>query len=118
MGNVIGYIMITLFLGFCIYNVVKDIGTWKDHGKWAKGAAPDPNATIVNTQVEQVKYVKNGAKYKTEITFSDGYHFISHKTNVKTGFGHYTISIDRELAEKIKANAIAYHAKAVAKKRG
>lgn len=117
MGNIIGYILMVLFLVFCVYNIVKEISTYKDHGKWEKGATPDPNAKIINTQVEQVKYVKNGAKYKTEITFSDGYHFISHKTNVKTGFGHYTISVDQELAEKIKEKAIASHEKAVAKKK-
>ena len=110
------YILVLAFFGFCCYNVCREFYSYADHGKWKKDSRPDPDAEIVNTTEEQVKYIKNGAKYKTTIFFSDGFYFITHKTNQKNGLGHYTISIDSDLRNTIKERAIAAHTKAVSKK--
>ena len=86
-----------------------------DHKGWNDGAVPDVNATVKDVKSERVKYSRNDAKFKTVVTFSDGFWYMTHKTNRKNGFMKYTISVDQELRRQIVEKAIAAHKEAVEK---
>lgn len=87
-----------------------------DHTRKPRDFAPDANASVVDVKTERVKYLKNGAKFKTTITFSDGFQFITHKTKREDGFFKYQISIDEDLAEVILRKAFSAHAKVALKR--
>lgn len=100
-------------LALCFVQMGKAIWSCFAHTSWDKDANPDPDAIIVDINSQQVKYVKNGAKFKTTVVFSDGFTYVTHKTNRENHFGSYTISVNRkEIAEAAKLA----HAKAVEKK--
>ena len=80
-----------------------------------KNSKPDINAKIINIDTQKVQYAKNGTKYKTTVSFSDGFIFITHKTNREDGFFNYQISIDESLRISIIEKAICLHQKAVEK---
>lgn len=100
---------LVLFLVPCI----PEIYTWFDHSSWKGVPNPKLDATIVDISSEKVKYRKNGAKFFTVVTFSDGFQFITHDTKVDTHLFSYTISIDNALLKKIINKAIAAHTKAI-----
>lgn len=109
MAGVFGLVVLAL----CFVQMGKAIWSCFAHTSWDKDATPDPDAIIVNINSQQVKYVKNGAKFKTTVEFSDGFTYVTHKTHRENHFGSYTISVNRkEIAEAAKAA----HAKAVEKK--
>lgn len=84
-----------------------------DHSKWSKNSDPRLDARIVDVKTDIVQYVKNGAKYKTTVRFSDGFIFTTHETNREDDFFSYRISISADLSKQIIANAVAAHEKAV-----
>lgn len=65
-----------------------------DHTKKGKYAILDKNAQIINMYSQKVQWTKNGAKFKTTVCFSDGFTFITHKTDREDGFFQYKISVD------------------------
>ena len=71
------------------------------------------SAKIVDINFEKVQYTKNGMKYKTTVSFSDGFKFITHKTNRKDSFFTYQISIDETLRQDIIEKATRLHIRAV-----
>lgn len=87
-----------------------------DHKGWDESADPDFNATIVDISSKRVKYAKNDAKFKTTIKFSDGFYYITHKTDREQHLMTYTISITPELRDEIIQTAVSAHHKAVTKK--
>ena len=107
-GSLILVGLIALLCGREIYSCF-------DRGRWSSGSNPNPDAKVVHISSERVSYIKNGAKYKTIVEFSDGYWFITHKTKRTEHFGSYTISIDDELRQYIIEKAAAKHAVAVDK---
>ncbi len=108
-------VFLLLVIGWVFYNLVRDVYTWSNHYGWEENSTPDKNAKIQNISSEKVQYSKNGAKYKTKITFSDGFYFITHKTDREDGFLTYRIFISDELREKIISLAIEKHNIAVDK---
>lgn len=91
------------------YNSYKSIYTWTDHYGWEDNSSPDKNAKIQNITSERVQYTRNGAKLKTKITFSDGFYFITYKTDRDDGVISYKIYLSDELKEKIISSAIEKH---------
>ena len=103
----------TLVFGWIIFSMVRSVYYLFDHTKWEEFSAPNLNAKIIDIHTEKVIYVKNGAKFKTIISFSDGFHFITHKTNRENSFLTYHINIDESLMNEIVEKAISAHEKAV-----
>ena len=119
--NVILVVSIVILSALAVVFViclVKHIGTFFDRSVWEKGAIPDPDAKIVNIQSEKVQYLKDSMKFKTVVTFSDGFQFITHKTARENGFLTYTIAIDRKTQHEITNKAMRMHKKAVTKRTG
>lgn len=86
-----------------------------DHtGKRGEGPL-SPDARVVDISSKQVQYAKNGAKYKTTVLFSDGFYFVTHKTNRTNNFLTYNISIDEALAQEIVKKAVSAHQEALLK---
>ena len=114
--------MVELFgivvIGLVVYAVVRALYWSADHSGWDEGAAPDPDAQIVDVKSEKVKYSKNNAKYKTTVKFSDGFYYVTHKTNQEDHMGKYTISMDSFLEEEIMDSAKAAHQRAVQARSG
>ena len=111
------------FLGFImlagvLFGIGRSIYWLFDHTGWQSDAVPDLNATITDISSKEVKYVKNGAKFKTTVTFSDGFYFITHKTNRDQHFMTYTISVDDSLKSEIVSRAMEAHNKAATKRLG
>ena len=110
--------MIELFgvvvFGLVVYAVVRALQWSADHHGWEDGSAPDPEAKIVDVKSEKVKYSKNNAKYKTTVKFSDGFYYITHKTNREEHVGgKYKIYMDSLLEEEITESAKAAHDRAI-----
>ena len=104
-----------LLILFFVWLFYKPVWSMFDHTGWNAGAIPNRNATVKDMKSERVKYLRNGAKFKTVVTFSDGFWYMTHKTNRKNGFMKYTISVDRELKLQILEKAVAAHREAVVK---
>jgi hypothetical protein len=83
-----------------------------NHTHWAENAKPSKNAVITSTDVQQVKYAKNNAKFKTTVYFSDGFWFVTYKTNREQHMLSYTISTNKAEAERM---ATVAHSAAIAK---
>lgn len=98
-----------------LVNLCKDFWSLFDHSFLPKGAKLVPDAIIVNFCPQKVQYTKNGAKYRTTVSFSDGFEFITCKTDRADGFLSYEIFISQELAESIMKKAIKAHDRALAK---
>lgn len=104
--------MIVFFIiccGIMLYNICGAVYTWTDHCGWEENSQPDRNAKIQNITSERVQYTRNGAKLKTKITFSDGFYFITYKTDRDDGIISYKIYLSDELREKIINSAIEKH---------
>lgn len=102
------FIMI-IFLVRGLINFAKGFWSIFDHAKISKSAILREDAKIVNVRSEKVQYVKNGMKYKTTVTFSDGFTFITHETDRDDHFLSYNISISPELQEWIIRAATDAH---------
>lgn len=106
------------FIGFALFNLYREAWSWFDHCKWESWATPDQNAKLTNFSSEQVKYSKNNAKYKTTVSFSDGFTFTTFKTGRESGFMSYRIYIDQAMKLEIIQKAIDKHDKAVLRRLG
>ena len=110
------YVLAFAFMVAVIIGVFgKEWYSYFDHWEWEDDDRLDKNAEIVSVTSDKVLYVKNGGKYKTTVTFSDGFVYITHTTNREDGFFHYYISVDEELKKVIIDNAIRQHGKVVDK---
>lgn len=101
--------MVIVSIGVVLYNMCKSVYTWSDHYGWEENSSPDKNAKIKNITSKEVQYSRNGAKLKTTITFSDGFYFISYKTDREDKALTYKIYLSNELREKIIGSAIEQH---------
>mgnify|MGYP004478296421 CR=1 FL=1 len=115
MGLVIAAALLLVVLGVVFYNSYMSIYTWADHYGWEENSNPDKNAKILNITSQQVQYTRNGAKLKTKISFSDGFYFITYKTDRDDGFMTYRIYLSGALKERIVADAVKHHSTAVDK---
>ena len=111
------YILAGIFGAIMIYCTVRQILSKFDHSKWAKDANPSIDAQIVDIKSKLVRYFRNDAKYRTTVKFSDGFIFVTHKTERAEGFVRYSVSVDRSFLEHvILVAAKEAHEKAVSKK--
>ena len=105
------FILLISIIIIC-YNSYKSIYAWTDHYGWKEDSNPDKNAKIQNITSEKVQYGSSStyAKLKTKITFSDGFYFITHKTDYEhLGAITYRVYLSDELKEKIISSAIEKH---------
>lgn len=112
-GKIILVLILFAVLAYPIYGLIRAFLSLFDHGKWKKNSTPSAEARIVDMKTEKVQYVKNGTKYRTTVLFSDGFTYITHKTDRSDNFFTYSISISPELRDKIVYNAEKAHQKAV-----
>ena len=82
------------------------------HGEIDDEKRLDPNATIKGFFSETVSNGK-ASEYRTTVTFSDGFQYITTKTKYKAGpmSGTYTCYIDEDLKQKIIKEATECHYK-------
>ena len=111
--RIIAGVVLVVILAWPVYNMCRAFYSLFDHTKWADDSKPNLDAKIVDVCTEKVQYTKNGMKYKTTVSFSDGFNFITHKTNREEGFFTYQISIGESLKREIIEKAIRLHKKAV-----
>lgn len=109
MGVVVVLAIVVLGLGIVIYNTCGEVYSCVDHYGWEEISTPDKKATIQNITQEQVQYTRNKAKLKTKISFSDGFYFITYKTDRDYRILTYKIFISDELGKKIINLAIEKH---------
>lgn len=109
MGVVVVLAIVVFGLGIVIYNTYGEINSCVDHYGWEEISTPDKKATIQNITQEQVQYTRNKAKLKTKISFSDGFYFITYKTDRDYRILTYKIFISDELGKKIIDLAIEKH---------
>lgn len=106
-------LLLLLVLGVVVYNICGDVHSWSDHYGWGKNSTPDKEAKIQNITSERVQFARNEAKFKTTVTFSDGFYFITYKTNRDNSVLTYKIYISDELKNEIINSAIKQHISAV-----
>lgn len=112
-GKLILGLILLVILAYPIFGLVRAFLSLFDRGVWGKNAIPNANARIVDMRMEKVQYIKNGTKYKTKVLFSDGFTFITHKTERADGLFNYSIFISPELRDKILKKAEVTHQRAV-----
>ena len=106
-------IFFVILLACYAYSICRAVYYLFDHSGWEEHTKPNAKAGILKVSSEKVQYVKNGQKYKTTVWFSDGFYFITHKTNREDNFLSYEISVDEDLMEEIITKACKRHDKAV-----
>lgn len=109
----IAIVVLIAILAYPLYNMWRSFYYLFDHTECYDESLLSFEAKIVKIHTEKVKYSKNGMKYKTTVFFSDGFRFITHKTNREEGFFTYQISIDESLKQEIVEKAMRLHLKAV-----
>lgn len=92
----VGVLILACILGPRLYNLVKDILSYFNFSSWSKDAMPNKDAVILRREEQTVKYVKNDAKIKSTVYFTDGFRFVTHDTVRKNGFGSYQIGVDKD----------------------
>ena len=100
----------------CIIMALANLWSLLDHSKWTKHSSPNKDAFIVDVKTELVQYIKNGAKYKTTVYFSDGFVYTTHQTNREDNAFSYRISMDARLSKSILNDAVEAHNRAVRRK--
>ena len=99
------FIIVLLVLsGFLLY---REIYTFFNHKRWSENAVPCEVAEIIDWNTEKVRYIKNDAKFKTTVMFSDGFIYVTFKTQRKDSLFQYRISVD---SEEIAQDAMEAHA--------
>ena len=88
------------------------IYSFADHSHWCNNAIPCEEAEIANIQAETVQYVRNQAKFKTTVSFVDGFTYVTFSTRRSSGVFQYTISVDKRA---IAQAAIKAHTRAINK---
>ncbi len=109
------YVMMIVIIAYVSYRIGRAIWNCFDHSKVDDNTMLSKDATIVNVHSEKTQYVKDGMKYKTTVYFSDGFQFVSHKTDRDDGLFTYRISISPHLYENIIECAKEAHDRALAK---
>lgn len=70
-----------------------------------------PDASPCKVERKEIG-LKGEHKYRTIVTFDDGFRYISHKTNRENHFLSYSISVPRSMNAEILSDAVAAHKKA------
>ena len=112
--GIVGTLLSIVCFFYGMFNLCRGFWSLFNHSKVPKNAVLSLNAKIIDISSQKVKYVKNGAKYKTTVLFSDGFEFITHKTNREDNIFTYEISVD---TEQITENAIKAHDRALKKQK-
>lgn len=106
---IVPLIILIAFFAYGFFRIGKAIWSCFDHSWTVDNAKLHPGAKIVDINTEEVQYIKNGAKYKTTVRFSDGFTFVTHETEREDHFVSYKISLNKELYDQIIRSAIAAH---------
>lgn len=102
-------LFVLLALGIMFYNIYMEVYTCFDRYGWEKNAKPAKEAPIQNITSQQIQYTRNKAKLKTKISFSDGFYFVTYKTDRDYGILTYKIFISDETRKKIIGLALEKH---------
>ena len=111
---VLSIVLLILFVGGAIFLYVRkhsDRGYWEDKSK-----TPHLNASVVKVKTDKDHLGKNDTRYRTNVTFSDGYVFTTVRTKVQNHAFSYTISMDSKLMGEILQIADRHHTAAVIKR--
>ena len=100
-----GIIVLVVLFGWLAFSWYKEIASKFDYSRWASGAKPNKDAVILEVNTKKVKYIRNQAKFKSVVRFSDGFSFTTHQTGRKEHFGYYTISVSEEEISAIAKRA-------------
>ena len=116
MIDIIIYAVIFSVLGFAAYAVIKSgIYNMTSHSIYDDCEKLRENAEIITVTREIIGGRKSIKRYRTILTFDDGFKFISHKTNTENGVFTYTISIGEVINQEILNDAIEAHKKMIEK---
>ena len=106
------YIGFVLWMALCGYALFKVLRACFDRSITAKGTVLMENATITDIRSEKIQYNLNRAKYKTTVCFSDGFQFVTYRTNREDRAFGCEISVD---AGEITMYAHRAHGRAFSK---
>lgn len=108
-------LVITIFVGLAVAGIITTIYNHTSHSK-TNGKTLRKDALISDIETANVGGRKAlTAAIRTTVTFDDGFIYISHKSKTRMQSPTYlrgTISVDSEVIEEIKKDAIAAHKKA------
>lgn len=112
MGGFILILILGSILGGIIY---KDWYDSTDHVSCSDQNALRPEARIIDVQREQVG-TKGHRRWRTTVSFDDGFQYISHETQVEEFIFSYKISVTDKQNEEILIKAVVAHQKAIEEK--
>lgn len=108
-----------LFIALIISSIVWRIYNSCSHSKYSSDMILKEDATIIDIKSENIGGRKvTNCMMRTTVTFSDGFQFLSPKASVTlAGFNRYRVSTGGQISDKIIADALKVHAKAVNKQK-
>ena len=101
-----------LMFGLIAVGIYSFIHIAHDHWSPRSGQTLDANAAITDVSIKQSSLAD---RFKTTVTFSDGFVYSSYKTKTKLGFMKKTLSVTEEMKQEIERRAIAKHAELISK---
>lgn len=107
---IIAGVILFVAIAYFSYKIGKAIWSCFDHAKAAPQAELSDDAAISDVATKKVRYI--GMKFKTTVSFSDGFTFISHKTEKEDESGAYQITA---ATDKIVEKAKKAHKRALKK---
>lgn len=102
-AGVIFFLLLAIAVGYMIWS-----SSYNSSNHTSRDIYVDPSATISNVD-RKIVGLKGERLYRTTVLFSDGFQFISHKTDRDDKFLSYSISISPELSFEIIRDAISEH---------
>ena len=107
-------VIVMLIIGFV--NWSKD--SWynsRSHSSVSESTRLRADAKIIDVKSERVGY-KNNAAIRTTVTFDDGFSYISHDSERDVHLLSYTLTVSKEVLNKILHDAVAAHQAALSGK--
>ncbi len=93
----------------------KELKAHKNSYENASYSYLDPDATIVDVSTEEYRFSKTDKGFKTVVTFSDGFKYLSTDVDYDIHITYATYSVDKFTKMEIMHNAIESHDKAYEK---
>ena len=110
-------IILVVMLVIIAIIIYKDIYNSTSHVIYDGSSILKEDATIIDAE-RKVVGTKGHRRLRTTLYFSDGFVFISHKTDVENLFFVYKISTTSEIDKEIINDAFTAHSKMILKIRG
>lgn len=113
--EILALVIIVLFIVGIISMIKEGYYNSKSHSVVSESAKLRENAKIIDVKSERVGR-KDTVAIRTTVSFDDGFTYIAHDSNKEFHLTSYTMSLSKEVLDKILRDAMAAHQTALSGK--